>query len=150
MLSRIWKTPALLSFKEKITHLWGGRKYLLPLCPQCGCDQATHYKELFLLPFLARDTSHGAGSLWGDLFLPLPLQGSESSPLCSALGRDLYTGSLAAWSLNPIFSVVWGAKCYSQAPWAVTLLCSDRAVSTAVYQRKADHLLLSALHAPGA
>lgn len=30
-----------------------------------------------------------------------------------ALERDIYTGSLAAWSLNPVFSVVWGAKCYS-------------------------------------
>lgn len=58
-----------------------------PSVPQCGCDQATYYKELFLLFFLARDGSHGVGNLWEDLFLPLPLQWSESSPLWTSSGK---------------------------------------------------------------
>lgn len=129
MLSRIWKRPALLlSFKEKITHLWGERKCLSPspLSHSVVVTRQPTTRSYFYCSFL-----QGTGLMeWetcGKICSCLSHCSGVKALLCGlALGRDLCVGSLAAWSLHIVFSVVWGAKCYSQASWTVTLLCSDK------------------------
>lgn len=157
MLSRIWKRPALLlSFQEKITHLWGERKCLLPLCP-----------PVWLWP---------GNLLQGAIFIVLSCKGQVSWS-GKSVGRSVPASPIAVeWKLSSLANSGKGSV-YRQFSCLVTshrflsglgskglfpsildsnpalqwqTTCKDWAVSTAAYQRRADSLLLSALHAPGA
>lgn len=91
-----------------------------PLCPPVwmwlgSLPQGTIF---IAVSHLAMDSSHGAGGL-GRVYSCLS-HCSAAKALCSEKVVQLLG------LLTPIFPVIWGAKCYLQASWTVTLFWSDK------------------------